>query len=132
MLKDWHTDNERLALVTHQALAYLGGYEDGSFDGLLGSDWARGIDPNSQPGHNAGLLLSAYRTLYALMGGDAENMQHWMQAPNTGTGGVPAEQVQSIDQLERVVSYLCSRVAKHSPFWPVATSLSRPRNLLKK
>ncbi len=30
MLKDWHTDDERLALTTHRTLTYLGGYEDGS------------------------------------------------------------------------------------------------------
>ncbi len=37
ILKDWHTDDERLALETHLALTYLGGYKDGAFDDLLGA-----------------------------------------------------------------------------------------------
>ena len=104
--KDWHTDAERLAFATHRALVHLGGYQEGYINDLLGSDWTSGIEPDSPSGHNAALLLRAYRALNALMGGDAENMQHWMQTLNSGTGGTPASQIQTTIGLELVVNYL--------------------------
>jgi hypothetical protein len=40
------------------------------------------------------------------MGGDRAVMRHWMHTANLHTGGVPAEQIRSVQGLTRVVEYL--------------------------
>jgi hypothetical protein len=65
-----------------------------------------GIDPDSKSGELALLLVRAYRALFALTGGDREAMRHWFQTQNLHTGGVPSEQVRSVQGLMRVVEYL--------------------------
>lgn len=67
---------------------------------------SRGIDPDSKSGELALLLIRAYRSLFALVGGQAADMKHWMHTENLHTGGVPAEQVKTIVGLNRVVEYL--------------------------
>ncbi|WP_281348311.1 MbcA/ParS/Xre antitoxin family protein [Nitrincola alkalisediminis] len=46
------------------------------------------------------------RALFALTGGDAAWIKHFMRSQNTLTGGVPAEQVQTIQGLIRVLTCL--------------------------
>ncbi len=71
------------------------------------SGFARGgLDPAGKAGELALLFLRCYRGLYALMGGRAEDMRHWMHTPNHDTGGGPAEQVRSVQGLTRVLEYL--------------------------
>jgi antitoxin Xre/MbcA/ParS-like protein len=65
-----------------------------------------GIAPDSKSGQLALIMVRVYRSLYALMGGDKDNMQHFMSTPNQGTGGVPAEQIQDVEGLVRVCHYL--------------------------
>jgi hypothetical protein len=65
-----------------------------------------GIDPDSKSGELALLLVRAYRALFALTGGDREAMRHWFQTENLHTGGVPSEQVRSVQGLMHVVEYL--------------------------
>jgi hypothetical protein len=64
------------------------------------------IDPESKDGELALLFIRCYRALFVLVGGDAEQMQHWMKTANLHTGGVPAEQVKSIQGLVAVLGYL--------------------------
>lgn len=64
------------------------------------------VDPESKPGELALLLIRAYRALFALVGGEPAAMRHWMHTENRHTGGVPAEQVRSVQGLIRVVEYL--------------------------
>jgi hypothetical protein len=64
------------------------------------------IDPASKSGELALLLIRAYRALFALVGGDPAVMRHWMHTENLHTGGVPAEQIRSVQGLTRVVEYL--------------------------
>jgi hypothetical protein len=64
------------------------------------------LDPESKAGELALLLIRAYRALFALVGGDRPLMRHWMQTANLHTGGVPAEQIRSVQGLTRVVEYL--------------------------
>jgi hypothetical protein len=76
---------------------------------IVGRDrtaFSRGLDPTSKTGELALLLIRCYRSLYALVGGDPTTMRHWMQTPNRDTGGVPAEQVRSVQGLVTVVDYL--------------------------
>ena len=76
---------------------------------VIGRDraaFSRGLDPTSKAGELALLLIRGYRSLYALVGGDPAEMRHWMHTPNRDTGGVPVEQVRSVQGLVSVVEYL--------------------------
>ncbi len=64
------------------------------------------IEPSSKSGELALLLIRCYRSLFVLVGSDGEPMRHWMHTGNRHTGGVPAEQVRSVQGLARVVEYL--------------------------
>jgi hypothetical protein len=71
------------------------------------SNVSRGaIAPDSKAGELALMLIRAYRALYVLVGGDPEQMRHWMHTRNLHTGGVPAEQVRQVQGLVQVVEYL--------------------------
>ena len=67
---------------------------------------ARGLDPRTKSGELALLLIRCYRSLYVLVGGKSEDMKHWMHTPNRHTGGVPAEQIKTVQGLARVLGYL--------------------------
>ena len=64
------------------------------------------LDPNSKQGELARLLIRAARALFALTGGDQDWIKHFMRSNNKLTGGIPAEQIQTIQGLMRVVTYL--------------------------
>lgn len=66
----------------------------------------RSLSPDSKEGELALLLLRAHRSLLAIVGGNAEAASRWFAAPNRGVGGRPAELVQRVDGLVRVVTYL--------------------------
>lgn len=66
----------------------------------------RGIDPETKAGELALLLVRCYRSLYVLIGGRKEDMRHWMHTANRDTGGVPAEQITSVQGLVQVLEYL--------------------------
>ncbi|MCU7904330.1 MAG: MbcA/ParS/Xre antitoxin family protein [Candidatus Thiodiazotropha sp. (ex Epidulcina cf. delphinae)] len=73
----------------------------------------KGLDPRSKSGELALLLIRLYRSLYALLGGGAEDLRHWMKTMNRHTGGVPADQVKTVQGLLRVVEYLDAIRGKH-------------------
>lgn len=64
------------------------------------------LDPVSKRGELALLLIRAARALFALSGGSKDWIKHFMRSNNKLTGGIPAEQMQSVQGLMRVVSYL--------------------------
>ncbi|MDZ7670555.1 MAG: MbcA/ParS/Xre antitoxin family protein [Gammaproteobacteria bacterium] len=66
----------------------------------------RGIDPDSKAGELAALLIRLYRSLYALVGGDAQAMRHWMETQNHHTGGIPREQIRTVSGLMSVLEYV--------------------------
>jgi hypothetical protein len=66
----------------------------------------RGIDPETKAGELARLLIRCYRGLYVLVGGKPEDVKHWMRTRNRHTGGIPKEQVQSVQGLNHVLEYL--------------------------
>lgn len=66
----------------------------------------RGLDPDSKAGELALLLIRCYRSLHVLVGGQPVDMRHWMRTDNRHTGGVPAEQIRSVQGLAGVVQYL--------------------------
>lgn len=65
-----------------------------------------GIDPESKSGELSLLLVRAFRSLDALVGGDDEKRKLWMSTRNRALDGVPIDLVKRADGLVRVVSYL--------------------------
>ncbi|MDZ7751837.1 MAG: MbcA/ParS/Xre antitoxin family protein [Gammaproteobacteria bacterium] len=64
------------------------------------------IDPAGKAGELALLLVRCYRALHVLVGGEPEQMRHWMHTVNHHTGGIPAEQIRTVQGLTRVLEYL--------------------------
>ncbi|HEY8386015.1 MAG TPA: antitoxin Xre-like helix-turn-helix domain-containing protein [Porticoccaceae bacterium] len=64
------------------------------------------LDPGSKQGELALLLVRLARALYALTGGDEQWIEHFMRTPNRVTGGVPAEQIGSIQGLMTVLQFV--------------------------
>lgn len=61
------------------------------------------LQPETKQGELALLLISAARALYALAGGDNVWIKHFMRSNNRLTGGVPAEQIQTVQGLVKVI-----------------------------
>jgi hypothetical protein len=70
------------------------------------------LDPASKSGELALLFIRCYRGLFVLVGGREEDMRHWMHTRNRDTGGIPTEQVRSVQGLTRVLEYLDAMRAK--------------------
>lgn len=70
------------------------------------------LDPASKQGELALLLIRVARSVYTLAGGDSAWIKHFMLNPNQVTGGVPAQQVQSISGLMQVLQFVDALRAK--------------------
>ena len=66
----------------------------------------RGIDPSSKAGELALLFIRVYRSLHVLVGGNADDIKHWVKTPNLHTQGIPGEQIQTVQGLTLVLEYL--------------------------
>ncbi len=64
------------------------------------------LDPKSKQGELALLLIRIARALFALTGGDKDWIKHFMHNPNQVTGGVPAQQIESIQGLMQVLNFV--------------------------
>lgn len=64
------------------------------------------LDPDSKQGELALLVIRVARALFALTGGDRDWIRHFMHNNNDVTGGVPAQQMQSIQGLIQVVQFV--------------------------
>ncbi len=64
------------------------------------------LDPASKSGELALLLVRMARALFTLTGGDADWIRHFMRTPNNQTGGVPAQQIQTIQGLMTVLRFV--------------------------
>lgn len=64
------------------------------------------IEPDSKAGELALLFIRCYRALFVLVGGDFGQMRHWMRTENRHTGGIPCEQIKSVQGLTTVLEYL--------------------------
>ena len=101
------------ASVLAEALLNAGkqlGMSQAELGAIIGKDRTaigRGrIDPASKAGELALLFIRCYRALYVLVGGEPEHMRHWMQTDNLHTGGIPAEQMKTVQGLVGVLEYL--------------------------
>jgi len=75
----------------------------------LGRDRSRlkaSIRVESKAGELALMIIRCYRSLFAMVDGDAEAMKHWMHVHNYGTGGIPIDQITTIQGLVTVTGYL--------------------------
>ena len=76
------------------------------------SNFRAGINPNTKSGELALLFIRCYRSLFALVGGKKEDMQHWMHTENMHTGGIPMTQIKTVTGLAHIVEYLDAMRAK--------------------
>ena len=66
----------------------------------------RQIRPDSKEGELALVFLRVFRSLDALLGGDAESCRRWLRAHNVHLVGVPAELLPTVTGLAGVAEYL--------------------------
>jgi transcriptional regulator with XRE-family HTH domain len=66
----------------------------------------RGVDPDSKEGELAALFVRLFRSLDAMVGGSDTAARAWFHASNAHLEGVPADLVQRVQGLVRVVEYL--------------------------
>lgn len=91
------------------ALEFLGFRKEDAQDiiGLHRSTISRsGIDPNTKSGELSTMLIRCYRSLSVLLNEDKTQMRTWFETENLHTGGVPAEQIKSVEGLAYVTQYL--------------------------
>lgn len=100
------------ALLNAGRLLGLSQTEIGLVVGRERTSLRRDLDPTSKSGELALLLIRAYRSLHALVGGDPVALKHWMNTENLHTGGVPREQIKRVQGLNQVVEYLDAIRAK--------------------
>ena len=92
----------RLGLTQKTAAAALG-VSEATFSRL---SRGRSIDPATKEGELAVLLVRLYRSLDALVGGNAEQARAWLHAPNHHLQGTPAKMIRGVAGIVRVVEYL--------------------------
>ena len=61
------------------------------------------LEPTSSQGKTGLLLIRLYQGLSALTGGDSEWIDYFMNAFNTATDGIPIQQIQTREGLEKVL-----------------------------
>ena len=89
--------------IPQKRLALMLGVSPASVTRLLQN---RGIDPESKEGELALLFLRLFRSLDAILGGDATNMRKWLHAHNDHLGGTPSELILTVTGLVSVADYL--------------------------
>lgn len=90
--------------VSDRELAAVLGVSASSVSRL--SAGSRAIDPRSKEGELALLFLRVFRSLDALLGGDAEKCRRWLRAYNAHLAGVPADLLRTARGLVGVTDYL--------------------------
>jgi hypothetical protein len=66
----------------------------------------RPLDPARKEGELAVLFVRLFRSLDALLGGNADKARQWMHATNRHLGGVPAERIRTVTGLVDAIEYL--------------------------
>ncbi|MCY1303880.1 hypothetical protein D3C81_1010730 [compost metagenome] len=92
---------EQLAM-TQQELASIVGVERSAV-----SRWkSSGLRAQSKTGELSLLLVRIYRALFALFGGNLEDMRHFLRTENRHLGGVPLQLMSQVQGLVQVAEYL--------------------------
>ena len=88
--------------MTQQELAAIVGVDRSAV-----SRWkSGGLRVGSKTGELALLLVRVYRALFALFGGNLEDMRHFLRTPNRHLSGVPLQRMEQVQGLVQVVEYL--------------------------
>lgn len=90
--------------MTQRELAAVLGASEATVSRLYAG--RRGLDPASKEGELGALLVRVFRSLDALVGGDAQAARAWMRAPNAHLGEVPIALLARVEGLVRVAGYL--------------------------
>lgn len=64
------------------------------------------LDPKSKQGELALVLIRIARALFALTGGDESWIKRFMRSQNKMTGGVPAQQISTVEGLMSVLRFV--------------------------
>lgn len=88
--------------MTQQELADIVGVDRSAVSRWKGA----GLRVNSKTGELALLLVRIYRALFALFGGNLEDMRHFLRTDNHHLGGVPLQLMEQVQGLVQVVEYL--------------------------
>lgn len=95
------TAREHLAMTQQELAAIVG------VDRSAVSRWKQnGLRVDSKTGELALLLVRIYRALFALFGGNLEDMRHFLRTENRHLGGVPLQLMEQVQGLVAVVEYL--------------------------
>lgn len=92
-----------------RAAEYMG-LSRAELGGAIGRDRSSisrsGVDPGSKAGELAKLLIRCYRSLAVLVDDDRSQMGEWLRTPNSHTGGIPGQQLQTVSGIVTVCEYL--------------------------
>lgn len=96
--------SERLHF-TRQELAAIIGLSEATLSRIFKQS-TYSLDPASNDGQLALLLLRLYRSLDTLFGGNASQCELWLRNENTHLTGIPIKIIQSIEGLILTIQYL--------------------------
>lgn len=103
------TDARRVLATATQRAGHALGLSTAQTAAIVGctlTDFTNGLDPQSEPGRRALILIRIYQSLEVLVGGDSQLLQQWMTGNNQGIQGVPSEQIQTPEGMATILSYL--------------------------
>ena len=89
--------------LSQRALSAILGVSEASVSRLARG---RAIDPDAKEGELALLFVRVFRSLDALLGGDAVKCRAWLHADNSDLRGVPADRIRTVEGLLHVAEYL--------------------------
>ena len=69
------------------------------------------VIPRDKPFEMAVLFIRLFRSLDALVGGDAKAARVWLRSPNNAINDTPIEAIQKVAGLMNVIAYLDARRA---------------------
>lgn len=95
--------------LSQAELAKLLGISEASASQVAASE--RFLDPTSQEGERALMLVQIFRMLDALVGGDVDARVSWMNTYSQAIGDLPKHVIQTLSGLGRTQAYLNSLVA---------------------
>jgi hypothetical protein len=102
--------SEKLELGTYQLADALGLDEQG----INKLKKQKLLDPKEKKGKVAIKIILIARGLDSLTGGDKDWMRAFMHSSNSGTGGIPANQIATNDGLIKVLDYVNEMKRKNS------------------
>jgi hypothetical protein len=90
--------------LTNAVLARTIGVSEATASRLRAGVYA--LEPGTKPYELSLLLVRLYRSLDAVVGGDAASLRSWMTTANRALGGVPRDLVQTATGLVAAVDYV--------------------------